>query len=59
MDGEFVMQKALDYDVVVTGAGMAGLVSAVTASGLGQRAEIVEERRFGGTVRKEGYHERC
>ena len=42
------MGKPLDYDVLVIGAGIAGLVSAVTANGLGQRVAIVERRRFGG-----------
>jgi len=42
------MEKVTDYDVVVIGAGIAGLASAVTANGLGQRVAIVEKRRFGG-----------
>ncbi len=42
------MGKSLDYDVLVIGAGLAGLVSAVTANGLGRRVAIVEKRRFGG-----------
>lgn len=42
------MEKGLDYDVVVIGAGIAGLVSAVTANSLGQRVAIIEKRRFGG-----------
>ena len=42
------MEKGLDYDIVVIGAGIAGLVSAVTANSLGQRVAIVEKRRFGG-----------
>ena len=42
------MEKLLDYDILVIGAGIAGLVSAVTANGLGQRVAIVEKRRFGG-----------
>jgi pyruvate/2-oxoglutarate dehydrogenase complex dihydrolipoamide dehydrogenase (E3) component/anti-anti-sigma regulatory factor len=40
--------KSLDYDVLVIGAGLAGLVSAVTANGLGRRVAIVEKRKFGG-----------
>jgi pyruvate/2-oxoglutarate dehydrogenase complex dihydrolipoamide dehydrogenase (E3) component/anti-anti-sigma regulatory factor len=40
--------KPNDFDVVVIGAGIAGLVSAVTAKGLGQSVAIVEKRRFGG-----------
>ena len=42
------MKKPLDFDIVVIGAGIAGLVSAVTASGLGQSVAIVEKGRFGG-----------
>jgi pyruvate/2-oxoglutarate dehydrogenase complex dihydrolipoamide dehydrogenase (E3) component len=42
------MYKNVEYDVVVIGAGIAGLVSAVTANGLGQRVAIIEKRRFGG-----------
>lgn len=42
------MEQSLDFDIVVIGAGIAGLVSAVTASGLGQSVAIIEKRRFGG-----------
>jgi pyruvate/2-oxoglutarate dehydrogenase complex dihydrolipoamide dehydrogenase (E3) component/anti-anti-sigma regulatory factor len=42
------MGEVLDYDIIVIGAGIAGLVSAVTANGLGQRVAIVEKRKFGG-----------
>jgi len=45
---ELIVEKPLNYDVAVIGAGIAGLVSAVTANGLGQRVAIVEKRRFGG-----------
>ena len=38
----------LDFDLVVIGAGIAGMSSAVTAAGLGKRVAIVERRRFGG-----------
>lgn len=36
------------YDVAVIGSGIAGLVSAVTANGLGRRTVLVEKGRFGG-----------
>jgi pyruvate/2-oxoglutarate dehydrogenase complex dihydrolipoamide dehydrogenase (E3) component/anti-anti-sigma regulatory factor len=42
------MKEALEYDVVVIGAGIAGMVSAVTANGLGRKVAIVEKRSFGG-----------
>ncbi|MBN2515448.1 MAG: FAD-binding protein [Deltaproteobacteria bacterium] len=32
-----------DYDVIVIGAGIAGMVSAVTASALGTRVAVVEK----------------
>ena len=37
-----------DFDVVVIGAGIAGLSSAVAAAGLGQRVASIERRFFGG-----------
>ena len=37
------MEKNLEYDLVVIGAGIAGLVSAVTAISLSQRVAIVEK----------------
>jgi pyruvate/2-oxoglutarate dehydrogenase complex dihydrolipoamide dehydrogenase (E3) component/anti-anti-sigma regulatory factor len=39
---------AFDFDVVVIGAGIAGLSSGVAAAGLGKRVAIVERRFFGG-----------
>jgi pyruvate/2-oxoglutarate dehydrogenase complex dihydrolipoamide dehydrogenase (E3) component/anti-anti-sigma regulatory factor len=39
---------ALDFDLVVIGAGIAGLSSAVAAVGLGRRVAIIERRFFGG-----------
>ena len=42
------MAQSYDYDVVVIGAGIAGMVSAVTANGLGKRVAVVEKRKVGG-----------
>jgi pyruvate/2-oxoglutarate dehydrogenase complex dihydrolipoamide dehydrogenase (E3) component/anti-anti-sigma regulatory factor len=42
------MAQAYDYDVIVIGAGIAGMVSAVTAHGLGKRVAVVEKRKVGG-----------
>lgn len=42
------MSKPYDYDVVVIGAGIAGLAASVTANGLGKKVALVEKRRFGG-----------
>ncbi|MDQ1239199.1 MAG: hypothetical protein QG577_1384 [Thermodesulfobacteriota bacterium] len=42
------MSSRYDYDVVVIGAGIAGMVSAVTARGLGKRVAVVEKRKVGG-----------
>jgi pyruvate/2-oxoglutarate dehydrogenase complex dihydrolipoamide dehydrogenase (E3) component len=42
------MTKYCDYDVVVIGAGIAGMVAAVTAGGLGKRVAVVEKRKVGG-----------
>lgn len=42
-------RSVYDYDVIVIGAGIAGMVSAVTAIGLGKRVAVIEKSRVGGT----------
>jgi pyruvate/2-oxoglutarate dehydrogenase complex dihydrolipoamide dehydrogenase (E3) component/anti-anti-sigma regulatory factor len=42
------MSRTHDYDVVVIGGGIAGLVSAVTANGLGMSVAVIEKRDLGG-----------
>lgn len=42
------MAHSHDYDVIVIGAGIAGMVSAVTANSLGKRVAVVEKRKVGG-----------
>jgi pyruvate/2-oxoglutarate dehydrogenase complex dihydrolipoamide dehydrogenase (E3) component len=41
-------KSAYDYDVIVIGAGIAGMVSAVTANALGKRVAVVEKSKVGG-----------
>ena len=43
-----VMAQSYHYDVVVIGAGIAGMVSAVTSNGLGKRVAVIEKRLVGG-----------
>jgi len=40
--------SAYDYDVIVIGAGIAGMVSAVTANALGKRVAVIEKSKVGG-----------
>lgn len=42
------MSSSYDYDLIVIGAGIAGMVSAVTASGLGKRVAVIEKSKVGG-----------
>lgn len=42
------MGHSYDYDLIVIGGGIAGMVSAVTANGLGKRVAVIEKTRIGG-----------
>ena len=42
------MNPSYDYDLIVIGAGIGGMVCAVTANGLGKRVAVVEKNRVGG-----------
>ncbi len=42
------MKECHDYDVIVIGGGIAGMVSAVTANGLGKRVAVIEKSKVGG-----------
>jgi len=37
-----------DYDIVVIGAGSAGLVACKVANGLGKKSALIEKRKLGG-----------
>jgi pyruvate/2-oxoglutarate dehydrogenase complex dihydrolipoamide dehydrogenase (E3) component len=41
-------KKAYDYDLIVIGAGIAGMVFAMTANGLGKQVAVVEKWKVGG-----------
>lgn len=43
------MKRDRDFDLIVIGAGIAGMVSAVTAASLGKRVAVVEKSRVGGS----------
>ena len=43
------MKRDRDLDLIVIGAGIAGMVSAVTAASLGKRVAVVEKSRVGGS----------
>jgi phytoene dehydrogenase-like protein len=40
-----MMGEAYKYDVIVIGAGITGMVAAVTVNGLGKRFAVVEKSR--------------
>jgi anti-anti-sigma factor len=42
------MKKVYDYDLIVIGSGIAGMVSAMTAHGLGKHVAVVEKSKVGG-----------
>jgi anti-anti-sigma factor len=42
------MKQPYDYDLIVIGGGIAGMVSAVTANGLGKHVAVIEKSKLGG-----------
>ena len=42
------MKQCHDYDLIVIGGGIAGMVSAVTANGLGKHVAVIEKSKVGG-----------
>jgi pyruvate/2-oxoglutarate dehydrogenase complex dihydrolipoamide dehydrogenase (E3) component/anti-anti-sigma regulatory factor len=42
------MKKAYDYDLIVIGSGIAGMVSAMTAHALGKHIAVIEKAKVGG-----------
>lgn len=42
------MSSAYDYDLIVIGGGIAGMVSAVTARGIGKKVAVIEKSKIGG-----------
>jgi pyruvate/2-oxoglutarate dehydrogenase complex dihydrolipoamide dehydrogenase (E3) component len=46
------MKSCYDYDLIVIGSGIAGMVSAVTANGLGKCVAVIGKNRVGGNCTK-------
>ena len=50
------MNPTYDYDLIVIGAGIAGMVSAVTANGLGKRVAVIEKNKGGRQLHQHNLH---